>query len=124
MSAPATELGLHHTIPFDTSTLNEGGAFDDLLHVFTCPVDGVYMFMTALLANLHENTATEIVLNGNPLATTYSAGSTGGHGHDQGFNSVITKCVKGDRVWVQIHGHQGTTVFGGTFNTFSGYRLG
>lgn len=117
------ELGFHHTIPFDTVIANEGSGFDPLLHVFTCPSDGTYVFMTALLADFQQNTVTEIVINGSPLVLAYSAGGNGSHGYDQGFNSVITHCNAGDRVWVQIHNHQGETVFGGRFSTFSGYKL-
>ena len=123
LSTHATGLGLHHVIPFDRATLNHGGAFDPLLHVFTCPIHGIYAFMTAAIAHQYQNTVTEIVLNGAPLVQAYSAGSTGGHGYDQGFNAILTECRVGDRVWVQIHDHQGTTLFSGGFSSFSGFLV-
>ena len=57
-SSRARELRLDHTIPFNTTILNH----DTSLSVFTCPVDGIYAFMTAVIANIHQNTVTEIVL--------------------------------------------------------------
>ncbi|XP_052791832.1 cerebellin-1-like [Mya arenaria] len=121
MSAKATELGKQQIIPFDTILLNEGNAFDPALHGFTCPISGIYTFMTALLADIHENTVTEIVHNGTPLVQAYSAGSTSSHGFDQGFNAVMVRCNAGERVWVQLSNHQGTTVFAGGFSSFSGF---
>lgn len=123
LSSAANDLGNQNVVPFDTVTFNEGNAFDPVLHIFTCPTDGIYVFMAALVSEYQQNTATEIVLNGNPLAIVYSAGSSGSHGYDQGFNSVITRCNAGNRVWVQIHGHQGSTVLGDKWCSFSGFQL-
>ncbi|XP_052792002.1 uncharacterized protein LOC128226145 [Mya arenaria] len=114
MSAKATKLGKQQIIPFDTILLNEGNGF-------TCSISGIYTFMTALIADIHESTVTEIVHNGTPLVFAYSAGSTTGHGYDQGFNAVMVRCNAGKRVWVQLHGHQGTTVIEDGWSSFSGF---
>jgi len=121
-SSHARELGLDHTIPFNKTILNHCGAFDTTASVFTCPVDGIYAFMTAVIADIHQNTVTEIVLNGAPLVQAYS-GASSVHGFDQGFNTVLTECRAGDRVWVKMHGNQGSTVLGYGWSSFSGFLV-
>ena len=54
-----------------------------MLHVFVCPVRGVYVFQSALLAFYHEHVETDLVKEGNVLVEMYAAGSTAGHGFDQ-----------------------------------------
>ena len=41
LSANSTGLGREQTIPFDGTYINIGNAFDPILHVFICPVNGV-----------------------------------------------------------------------------------
>lgn len=75
------------------------------------------------MATQNSMTQTEIVKNGAGLVTQYAAGSTDSHGFDQGFNSVITQCSRGDRIWVQNYLDLGTTIFSSRYTTFSGFLL-
>ncbi|XP_053383684.1 uncharacterized protein LOC128549925 [Mercenaria mercenaria] len=124
LSAKATELGKEHPIPFDQVLLNEGQAFDTVLHAFICPVDGIYMFQSSLLCDYGAHIETEIVKDGSVLARIYAAGDNGlPHGWDQGFNSATVQCNKGERVWVRVRLHNGNTVYPEQFSTFSGFLI-
>ncbi|XP_045175388.2 uncharacterized protein LOC123536339 [Mercenaria mercenaria] len=124
LSNYASELGREHTIPFDQVLLNEGQAFDTVFHAFICPVNGIYMFQSAAMSMYHEMIQTEIVKDGVALVIMYASGSTGGHGYDQGFNSAIIQCNQSERVWVRVHSHDGTAIYGYLkYTTFSGYLL-
>ncbi|XP_053378356.1 uncharacterized protein LOC123524627 [Mercenaria mercenaria] len=123
LSDHASGLGRDHTIPFDKVLLNEGQAFDTVLHVFICPVNGTYVFQSALMSSHTEHIQTEIVKDNNALVRMYAAGATGSHGFDQGFNSAIVQCYKGERVWVRVRNRYGTEVFSALFSSFSGYIL-
>ncbi|XP_053391039.1 uncharacterized protein LOC123545079 [Mercenaria mercenaria] len=118
-----SELGREHTIPFDKVLLNEGQAFDTVLHAFICPVNGIYMFQSALMSDQNQLIQTELVKDGTPLVRMYAAGSDGSRGYDQGFNSANIKCNNGERVWVRIHAHFGTSVFAWQYSSFSGHIL-
>jgi len=47
-------LGHQQVVPFDTVRLNAGNAFDPTTHIFICPVDGVYVFQSALMAEQRD----------------------------------------------------------------------
>ena len=115
------ELGRQHTIPFDQVMLNEGQAYDTVTHVFICPVNGIYVFQSALMSNNNELIETEIVKDGNPIGRLYAKGTTSSY--DQGFNSATIQCNKGEHVWVRVLEHFGTTIYNDLFSSFSGHIL-
>ncbi|XP_045202210.2 caprin-2-like [Mercenaria mercenaria] len=122
MSKHASGLGHQDTIPFDSLILNEGQGFNTNSHTFTCPVSGVYTFQTALLSQLRTIAITEIVKEGVSLVQAHAEpGST--DGYDQGFNSVVTTCNKGENVWVRNYKHFGTAVYSARYTTFTGFLL-
>ncbi|XP_052797724.1 complement C1q-like protein 4 [Mya arenaria] len=110
-------------VPFDSIVTNEGGGYNAGLHVFVCPLRGVYAFQSSLMADYHKHIETQLVKEGKVLAHMYAAGSTAGHGFDQGYNSAVTRCEAGEHVWVKLRGASGTTVVADGFSTFSGYLL-
>ena len=119
----ARNLGLHQVVPFDGVRLNAGNAFDSVMHTFICPVDGVYVFQSALMAEPRDMIQTAIVLDGAEGARMYAAGAGTGHGYDQGFNSLVTLCKHGQHVWVHTVHQDGHTVFPANYTTFSGFLL-
>ncbi|XP_053408949.1 uncharacterized protein LOC128559905 [Mercenaria mercenaria] len=124
LSHDLSGLGTSQTIPFDIITLNEGQAFDSILHTFICPLSGIYVFQSAILSANHDWMQTEIVKDGHGLVNVVAHGSNVEHGHDQGFNSVITACNKGERVWVRKRAFfGGTNLTGNRYTSFSGYLL-
>ncbi|XP_045208478.2 uncharacterized protein LOC123560339 [Mercenaria mercenaria] len=124
LSHDLSGLGTSQTIPFDIITLNEGQAFDSILHTFICPLSGIYVFQSAILSGNHDWMQTEIVKDGHGLVNVVAHGSNVEHGYDQGFNSVITACNKGERVWVRKQAFfGGTNLTGNRYTSFSGYLL-
>jgi len=119
----ARGLGIHQVVPFDGVRLNAGDAFDPVMHTFICPLDGVYVFQSALLAEHQDMVQTAIVLDGTKGAIMYAAGAGTGHGYDQGFNSLVTLCKRGQHVWVHNEHRDGPTVFPANYTTFSGFLL-
>ncbi|XP_060591374.1 uncharacterized protein LOC132746285 [Ruditapes philippinarum] len=117
----ATELGKEHTIPFDQVLLNEGRAYDAITNTFICPVNGIYIFQSALMSPYKEVIQTEILKNGVSVGRMYANG--GSIAYDQGFNSATVQCNKGDHVWVRVTNHYGTSVFRSNF-PFSKRLLG
>ena len=100
--------------------LNEGQAYDTVTHVFICPVNGIYLFQSALMSNYNEEIQTEMVKDGTPIARLYAKGTSA---HDQGFNSATIQCKQGEHVWVRVKEHHGTTVYNGLYSSFSGHIL-
>ncbi|XP_060591373.1 uncharacterized protein LOC132746284 [Ruditapes philippinarum] len=121
LSVDATELGKEHTIPFNQVLLNEGQAYDAITDTFICPVNGIYIFQSALMSDGEKVIQTEIVKNGVPIGRMYANGRS--IGYDQGFNSATIQCNKGDHVWVRVHNHFGTTVYNDLYSSFSGHIL-
>ena len=70
------ELGRQHTIPFDQVLLNEGQAFDTVTHVFICPVNGIYIFQSAVMSNYNEKIQTEMVKDGTPIGRMFAQGTS------------------------------------------------
>ncbi|XP_060589548.1 uncharacterized protein LOC132744782 [Ruditapes philippinarum] len=117
----ATELGKEHTIPFNQLLLNEGQAYDAITNTFICPVNGIYIFQSALMSPLQERIQTEMVINGACIGRMYANGAS--NGYDQGFNSATVQCNKGDHVWVRVHYHYGTSIYNLLYSSFSGHIL-
>jgi hypothetical protein len=90
---------------------------------FTCPISGVYVFQSALMAQRYKYIQTEIVKESLTLARMYAATDTTTSRFDQGFNSVITRCNAGEKVWVRVVESWGTDIRSSRFTTFSGYLL-
>ncbi|XP_045202211.2 uncharacterized protein LOC123555685 [Mercenaria mercenaria] len=124
ISKNVSNLGHEFIIPFDSVILNAGKAFSTNTHQFTCPVTGVYTFQTALLSQSEGLSITEIVKEGNQLVQAHAESrTTGPRTYDQGFNSVVSKCNKGERVWVRNFQHFGSGVYSERYTTFTGYLL-
>ncbi|XP_053374972.1 cerebellin-3-like [Mercenaria mercenaria] len=119
LSTHATHLSNAQIIPFDKVELNEGQGFNTNTHIFTCPVTGIYTFQTATTSTLNGALHAEIVKEGNQLVQAHA--EPGGN-YNQGFNSIITKCDKGEKVWVRIDRY-GNAVNSDKFTTFSGFLL-
>jgi len=92
------------------------------MHTFICPVDGIYVFQSAFMAESRDVIETAIVLEGAESARIYAAGESD-HGYDQGFNALVTLCKHGHHVWVHTAHPNSRAVYPGNFSTFSGFLL-
>ncbi|XP_053391019.1 uncharacterized protein LOC123545365 [Mercenaria mercenaria] len=124
LSNGATGLGKEQAIPFDMTPLNEGNRFDNGFYTFLCPVNGIYVFQSAVMVNV-SHVETEIVKDRIPIARMYAGvNNQGGISHfDQGFNSGIVNCNHNERVWVRTGNQSSSTVDHRKTTTFSGFLL-
>lgn len=79
--------------------------------------------MSSVTSGHYKYGQTELIKDGASLMNIYSAGATSGHGFDQGFNSVITRCNEGEAVWVRAFKDEASAILGVRYTTFSGFLL-
>ena len=101
---------------------NFGGWYNPKFSEFTCPVDGIYMFIAASFGPPGYLACINIMVNGVRVVTSYADGrSSGDYGH--ATNMVVTECLQGQKVWLRadrdIRAHDTTN----NYNTFSGLIL-
>ncbi|XP_061178616.1 complement C1q-like protein 2 [Saccostrea echinata] len=105
---------------------NVGEGYNPRDGVFTAPINGNYVFYTAVVSWDNGNIATDIVLNGKSQVRTF-AESKGIHTKHQqyiyqtGANLVCLSLWSGDRVWVRRHSGSGFIVHPTPMHTFSGF---
>ena len=111
------------TIKFETVTQNFGNAYDPQFGFFKCPSSGLYFFTFTIMTNVGKEIETKMVVNGSPIAYSYSAGPPAYH--NTGSKSVITYLHHGDKVWIELYYHDGPNVFGGGigWSTFTGFMI-
>ena len=121
------EMGPHksnltpgQTIKFETVKQNYGNAYDPQTGIFICPKSGLYFFTFTILADTGKEVETKLVLNGSPIAYSYSAGPAL-HGN-AGSKSVITPLHPGDKVWLEFHAYD-NSIYGNAWSTLTGYII-
>ena len=112
-------------IKFGDVKTNIGGAYNPQTGIFTCPVNGVYMFFVNLRIVSHKTAEGELVRNGIPLMRIYDSGDS----YDAaGTNMAVIHVNAGDRVWFKLHGRytDGSGIAGiidGPWTSFSAVLL-
>ena len=96
LGASKANLTPDATIKFETVKQNFGNAYDPLLGYFNCPTTGLYFFTYTIMLNTGKEVETNLVVNGSPIAYTYSAGPP--TYHNAGSTSVVTYLHTGDKV--------------------------
>ena len=122
-----TGLTSHHTIGetvvFENVLLNLGGGYDATTGVFTCPMDGVYIFSTSIMTISGSHTEqtrvhVDIMKNGAEIAAAYANGGSGEM--EQGSVSAAVQLVRGDTVKVAYQRHTDVHVWGDRLTSFMG----
>lgn len=118
-------LGAGQTIKYDKVLTNEGSHYSGITGVFSCPVDGVYVFSffidqwgeaTHLLASLVVDGIKQVQGVANPTQL---------HQDVQGGNVAILRLRAGQRVWIENY-HPNGHVWASDrnrYDTFSGFLL-
>ncbi|XP_045187626.2 uncharacterized protein LOC123545367 [Mercenaria mercenaria] len=118
LSTGVASIGEKLTVPFDKVSVNEGSGFDIGFHTFICPVNGIYVFQSAIMVNASQ-IETDIVKNESSFSNMFAGV---GNYFDQGYNSGIVNCSFNERVWVWVGSPTGTSInYHNT--TFSGFLL-
>ena len=119
-----TNLAADATIKFETVKQNFGNAYDPQSGFFNCPTSGLYYFAFTIMANPGKAVETKLVVNGSPIAFSYSAGPPGPPAlYNAGSKSVVTHLHPGDRVWIEFYQEHDNNVYGSTWSTFTGFMI-
>ncbi|XP_061663571.1 caprin-2 isoform X2 [Syngnathoides biaculeatus] len=112
---------LDQPIVFDQLHSNLGEMFDTHIGRFTCPVNGMYVFMFHIL-KLAINVPLYINLMCNEEVMVSAYANDGAPDHETASNHAILPLFQGDQVWLRLH--RGA-IYGSTwkYSTFSGFLL-
>ncbi|XP_077357260.1 caprin-2 isoform X2 [Festucalex cinctus] len=112
---------LDQPIVFDQLHCNLGEMFDTHIGCFTCPVNGLYVFMFHIL-KLAINVPLYINLMCNEEVMVSAYANDGAPDHETASNHAILPLFQGDQVWLRLH--RGA-IYGSTwkYSTFSGFLL-
>ena len=107
------------TVMFDGIVRNYGELYNKNTSVFTCPLNGYYLFSVAPYVQDGEEIRLSIV-----MGTEVLVGAIAWSGSDQGYNSVVTYCTTFTSVFVMSL-YNGETMYGDPerYSTFSGTLL-
>ncbi|XP_077449995.1 caprin-2 isoform X2 [Stigmatopora argus] len=112
---------LDQPIVFDQLHSNLGEMFDTRIGRFTCPANGIYVFMFHIL-KLAVNVPLYINLMCNQEVMVSAYANDGAPDHETASNHAILPLFQGDQVWLRLH--RGA-IYGSTwkYSTFSGFLL-
>ncbi|KAL4226003.1 hypothetical protein ACF0H5_013990 [Mactra antiquata] len=120
-----THLGIDQAITYNTVLLNEGNAYSPHTGVFTCPMDGLYVFYFSTATWAVSQSVVKLVIEGanvvDAIADTYH-----GSQEAQGANFAVLSLRAGQQVWVANYRWTDKTVSVkdvNRFATFSGFML-
>ena len=111
------------TLAWDNQIFDQGNDYDDSNYTFTCPVDGVYVFIISVMQE-HGGTSGNIWLkkNGSTFSTTQWLAAGGTSDWDQQDKVTVINCSADDAI---TSAHNSNANFhGGNYAHFSGYLIG
>lgn len=117
----STSLAPNTKIIFDNTVLNIGDHYDTTSGIFTCPVDGVYIFSLTITHDIIQPLV-QMVVNDGEVETIYGIPYTFyDDTYDQGSMTVLAQCQQGQQAYAKaIHGD---LLGGPKYNVFSGALL-
>ena len=112
-------------VKYSIVTTHEQFAFNRISGVFTCPRDGVYVFMATIDVTTDTHVHAFIVKNNHPIAELYSKHFV--HtGAKMRSAMIVQRFEKGDEVWAEMQFstqlHQGKDV-DDLITSFSGFFI-
>ena len=109
-------VGAGTVLVFGGIISNLGNHYDPTTGIFTCPVDGLYLFATSIDLGSGDEMDMNILLESSSIGTVYALD------WDQGSVVAIKECLQTQRVWVEV-AKDGCYFQGGKYTTFSGVML-
>ena len=114
-----TSLGNNQAFVFDHVVTNEGNAYSGRTGIFSSPTNGTFFFLSSVMAVGGQYLEAEIVKNGAQIALMYSRDAE----YEQGTNGAVVNLQQGDEVWVRHRGNEGSSVLGGDWSSFLGFKI-
>ncbi|XP_053393544.1 uncharacterized protein LOC128555361 [Mercenaria mercenaria] len=118
-------LGIDHPIIYNKVLLNEGSAYNNNSGMFTCPMDGLYVFYFSVSTNGVHQVVAKLVVDGTNQVDAISDTFHTSH-EAQGGNLVVLSLQRGQQVWVANYRWVDQSVQDSNasrFSTFSGFLL-
>jgi hypothetical protein len=119
-----TTSGAPDQVELDTETYDYGSMFDTGTYLFTAPSSGLYS-ITALVTgvNIADTKGVQAYLKLNDSSTmTYGSSAWNGHGSAASCSSVVSigaiSLSRGDTVGLWVVVDSGSTIAGGSYNTY------
>ena len=119
-------IGINQTIIFNTNLFNDGGAYNNASGIYTCPVNGVYLFFFAVGSGSKHQIVAKLVTNGVNQVDAIADSEYHDDHEGHASNMVILRLAAGTHVWVENYRWTTHFVEGGKtdrFTTFSGVLL-
>ncbi|XP_061185470.1 complement C1q tumor necrosis factor-related protein 2-like [Saccostrea echinata] len=107
MTSPATNIGPHHVLVFDSVKTNAGNGFHQNTGIFIAPKSGLYVFYWNIRIINEQYHSVELVVNKDQVGV-FLQQSTTGHNSQSG-NLAVVHVNQGDDVFVRTiaNGHVG-----------------
>ena len=106
------------TVLFDDVLTNIGGAYDAASSVFTCPINGLYLFSMTLHADNDGYAQAGIEKEGQRLVNAFA--DKHADAATSSSNQALVQCLAGERVSVTTHSRTGQMLYAFSYSTFSG----
>ena len=119
-------LGLDQTLIFNRVLFNDGSAYNNSSGIFTCPVNGVYLFFFEVGSGAQKQIVAKLVANNVNEVDAIADAEYHQYHEAQGSNMAILRLGQGTQVWVENYRWTDRGVEGDPterFSTFSGILL-
>ena len=119
-------LEIDQTVVFNQILFNDGDGYNHATGIFTCPVNGVYLFYFEVGSGSQHQIVAKLVVNGDNQVGAIADSEYHAYHEAQGSNMAILKLSAGAHVWVENYRWSDKFVEGDTtdrFTTFSGILL-
>ena len=119
-STSTLNLAPYTTIRFEQTTLNVGQGYtcSNSSGVFTCPVDGYYVFTWTLQTKENHKLDSKIVRNGGSSHRYFNIDAKTSHSAAES-NTEVMHLVTGDTVYIQGNGY----FYGDWVSSFNGWKI-
>lgn len=96
------QMGLHHTLIYDTVITNVGSSYNHHDGVFTAPISGVYVFTWKTYSGFNSDIYTVLMVNSDPKSGTRSDSHTVSEDHSSS-GCLVVEISQGDIVFIKTH---------------------
>ncbi|XP_052820133.1 protein HP-25 homolog 1-like [Mya arenaria] len=114
-------LGIDHPIVFNKVLLNEGSVYNPANGMFTCQIDGLYVFSFFVADFARQQVVARLSVNGvNQVDAIADTSNTHQYMESQGGNLAVVRLTAGQAVWIASYRHPETSVYATGVDRFQG----
>lgn len=94
------------TVIYNLVLYQVGGGYDLSTGIFTAPRAGLYIIFSTIVANIHDDFWSRIVINGSEKAGMMAYNNANVNLYQSASNFIVQQLQVGDRVWIQLYAGQ------------------